>query len=94
MTWTRKIIGDGIPGVITPAEIRNAIGNYEMAFFRKNGKWRLGPNVLSSYNGTEDCGIDLLHDTDECDFSEDYTVTDYITSVLDAHEDAESERLR
>ena len=84
-------IGDGIDGVISQEDIISGINSHSVALFYNNvtKKWKMGPNIASSYNNNLDLEVDLEHDVnlEGDDFGENYTVTDYISEGMSNFED-------
>ena len=91
----RDKIGSGIPGVITAAEIFDAVGVYEVGFYFNvdTKKWTQSNDIPAATKDTiayPDVVVDLEHnvnlDREDCYFGENYTITEHIEGKMDEYE--------
>ena len=79
--WAGKL-GLGIPGIIAPQEIADAIGSHGLAFFRSDDLWSLSSQAPAAVPAA-DCVVDLEHDMNPTEYDGQYTVSDMIRDKLD-----------
>ena len=86
-------IGPGIPGVITPAEIFDAVGVYKVGFCfnADTKKWTLLDDIPAGTTTYPDLVVDLEHSmdlsSDDSYYRENYTISDYIADKMVERED-------